>query len=60
MGVQKSRRSLKHTKYSLKNNNDKNIFLTKKKINVFFKKNSYKKNKLFFLKKYENNYSLFF
>jgi hypothetical protein len=61
MGVQKSRKSLKFTKYSLKKKivNLSN-FSKKKIIQKIILKFKFKKNDIFFLKKKETNLNLFY
>ncbi len=61
MGVQKSRKSLKYTKYSLKKKLDKTLIFSKKKIiQKIFRKFKFKKSDLFFLKRKETNLALFY
>ncbi len=62
MGVQKSRKSIKFSKFSLSLKLKKNIneYLTVNKINNIYKKNKYKKTNIFFLKKLENDKPVFF
>ena len=62
MGVQKSKKAIRFSKYSLFKTHKKNInkYLLTSKLRYVYKKNKHKKTNIFFLKKYENNKSVFF
>lgn len=63
MGVQKSRKSIKFTKFSLKQNkNTKKLTKIKNKsvISKIINKHLFKKTNIFFLNKFETNKTLFF
>jgi hypothetical protein len=60
MGVQKSRKSIRYTKYSLKKKNVLFLFFNKQKIKNILKKFIFKKKDIFFLKKRETQKELFF
>ena len=60
MGVQKSRKSIRYTKYSLQSLKLNNQIVDNKKFKKIVKKNNFHKNNLFFLKNRESNNYLFF
>lgn len=62
MGVQKSRKSIKYTKYSrlIKISHKDNTYKNKQKIQHVYSKDFFRKTNVFLLKKLENNKSLFF
>jgi len=59
MGVPKSRKSIRFTKYSLKSS-PFNKILYRKKLNIFFEKDKLKKTRIFFLRKREDDSSIFY
>ena len=60
MGVQKSRKSIKFTKYSLSKQHKITALFFKKNLTTIYLKHVFKKTNIFLLKRRETNATLFF